>query len=234
MDCLVPNCKCYCHIKNPQEINIKELMIEHLEKEAEKDLINQDYDDLWARRVRLHKGEETPLTHDDYKNNFTKLSEVRKQLESFDFDKNQPEKLSTKPNQSAKINDLTSTKTNQYAKTDDSTSAKPNQSAKINDLTSTKTNQYAKTDDSTSAKKEITEQKSCEQYNNPFPKPIPLNPLHKYKVAERDNILREVYLKALSITKMNNPKLDIKSKEFNEIVKKEADNQLEIWFKTNK
>jgi hypothetical protein len=253
MDCLIPNCKCSCHIKNPQEVNIKELMIQQLEKEAEtKDLINQDYDDLWARRVRIHKGEEKPLSHDEYKTNFPKLSDIRQQLEAIDFDKNIQENKSIELQSGKKESPQKITKVNQQVESQPAKKDANNIDKKLPEQKSAKVNQQVESQsgkkelpeqkitkvnqqvESQSGKKELPEQKSCEQNNSPFPKPVPLNPLHKYKVAERDLILREVYLKALSITKMNYPKLDIKTKEFNEYVKIEADNQLDIWLRTNK
>ena len=199
MDCIVPNCQCSCHIKHPQEINIKELMIQQLEKEAmPENLLNQDYDDLWARRVRIHKGEEKPLSYDNYKNNFPKLDEIKQTLGVSEFDNPKYQQKSSPPPQ----HQMPPPPLQKLSPPPQQQMPPPQQQKEENEA--------------------------------PFPKAVPLNPLHKYKISERDIILRDVYYKALNIVKNKYTNLDTKSKEFNEYVNKEADNQLEIWFKVNK
>jgi hypothetical protein len=224
MDCIVPNCQCSCHIKHPQEINIKELMIQQLEKEAmPENLLNQDYDDLWARRVRIHKGEEKPLSYDNYKNNFPKLDEIKQTLGVSEFDNPKYQQKSSPPPQHQMppppLQKLSPPPQQQMPPPQQQKSSPPPQQQKS----------------SPPPQQQMPPpQQQKEENEAPFPKAVPLNPLHKYKISERDIILRDVYYKALNIVKNKYTNLDTKSKEFNEYVNKEADNQLEIWFKVNK
>jgi hypothetical protein len=151
MDCPIPSCKCVCHNKYPQEINIKQLMIEQLEKENEDDLIMMGQNDLWERRRQLHSAQK---------------SEKEQQINELEPVQESEELIHDSTNPSI--------------------------------------------------------------YN-----PVPLNRLHKYKIKERDKIIRDIYGKAYLNIKIQHDKLDTKSKKFNELVGKEADRLLSIWLNEN-
>lgn len=227
MDCLVPNCKCSCHRSYSQEINIKELMLQQIDAaKSSGSLLNIEstkssgnpmmlftdeeetnnetematwgnQDDLWARRRRLHSGEEKPLSHDEYKDHFPKLDDLKKQFGNLDFD-------NVDGGESENIRELQKTRRDELAAPE----TRKIRNNNVNPMP--------------------------QPVESPFPKAVVLNPLHRYKREERDNIIREIYSKALANVKSKHSTLDPSSKQFTEYVNNEADRQLELWMVANK
>ena len=268
MDCAVPSCKCTCHRQYPQDINIKELMLQQIEKEysSEKSVVpssgseintmllfgnndeenekinNQmfDSDPLWERRLRIHSGQEKPLSYEDYHNQFPKQEEIKKQLgtDSFDFDED------------SKSNELWERRRRIHSGQEKPLSHEDyrDQFPKLEEIKK----QIGLTQVENTTQKEASKLNekvvSSQQYLNnkqkdnipPIkeyfvgPKPVPLNPLHRLKIKERDQVLRDIYSKTLKNIKNLYSKLDEKSEQFKEYINKEADRQLELWMEANK
>jgi hypothetical protein len=211
MECPVINCKCTCHILSPQEPNIKELLIQELEKEiAAENIPNESHvlekvtetyfdeqNELWQRRLRIHKGQEAPLSFNEYKDNFPKLDDVKK-IYGVEDPRDQVPTTNAQPAASDNIQPKRTDNLQDYKVTDHT----------IIDPT--------------------------DVFPTNAPKPVPINPLHKYKVKERDRIIRDIYGRALSEMRKRYPMLDTQSQEFNELVNKEADRLLDIWLQANK
>lgn len=219
MDCPVINCKCTCHILNPQEPNIKELLIQELEKEMSMEnntselqtleKMSETYFDeqneLWQRRQRIHNGQEVPLSFDEYKSSFPKLKDVEKiyGVESTTAKASPPAKSGIVEQTTAK--------------------------ASPENIHGRRSNNLAEPIDTDSKVIDPTE-----SFPTNAPKPVPINPLHKYKVKDRDRIIRDIYNRALSDIRKRYNTLDTQSQEFNELVNKEADRLLDIWLQANK
>jgi hypothetical protein len=290
MDCAVPSCKCSCHRQYPQEINIKELMLQQIEKEyggpstenmsdskknamllfgdddeenegAFKQMYGSDGDALWDRRRRIHNGQEKPLAHEDYRNQFPKAEEIKKIVTSAslnDFDEDsKPNELwdrrrrihngQEKPLAHEDYRDkfpkaeeikkiVTSASLNEF----DCDGEEPFDVRMIRHKKGVKPKNQEEAPKSKVVPSQLDQSKNQEEAPKSKeeyflgPKPVLLNPLHKLKVQERNQVIREVFTKALKNVKNLYSKLDENSEQFKEYVNKEADRQLELWMVANK
>lgn len=191
MECTDSACRCVCHIcdlintvsnednhiysdniyENDKQSNT---MVEPI---VQYDGVLDDNEALWERRRRIHRGEEVPVSFEDYKTHLPKLETVMKQFSMEEI--KEPTKIIKSPQIETK---------------------------KINPSPE----------------------------NSIEPKPTRINSLHKYKVQERDQILRDIFARAIQLAKEKYPD-DVDNKlEFQKLINIEADKLLEIWMKTNK
>ena len=186
-----------------------------------------DQDDLWERRRRLHSGAEKPLSHDDYRTQLPKMEDVQR-IYGVEV---QPNKLPPAPvlkKSPAHIPQQAHTPKQSALAQSVQSQVQSSVQSPVQSALENKVSQQ-------SALAQSVQQSLQSEFNNPsIPKPTVLNPLHKYKIKERDQIIRTIYTKAFNDIKQRYKNLDTTSKEFHEYVNTEADRQLDIWLQSNK
>ena len=229
MDCLVPSCKCVCHRQYPQEINIKELMLQQIELEYggknEEDKPVSNVVPTSNQNVMLLFGndeiENDNITRKMYGNDGDLLWERRRRLHN-----GEENPLSHEDYTDAfpKLEDIKK----QLGIDELNEDSRPN-------ISSERRRQSTKMELSsaeTPSQQYINNKPTKESLVGP--KPILLNPLHKLKIKDRDELIRKTYTKALKNVKSLYSKLDENCDQFKEYVNKEADRELEIWMEANK
>lgn len=228
MECEIANCKCVCHIYNPQQPNIKELLIKELEKEMMGDVSDSNNASSTGSASGSNTASSTTTSRTDnvqtsYFSDQDDLWERRRRLHAGEEKPLSHEQYKAQLPSAQDIKriygvDIPTQKSAELIK--------PAEPTKVAECPSLATKEAPNLI--------ASELKSDPTPNASIPKPTPLNPLHKYRVKERDQIIRTIYQRAVNETKYKYKNLDSNSKEFHEYVNKEADRQLEIWLQSNK
>jgi len=250
MECPIVNCQCICHKSYQQEINIKELLINQLKGNKSQSnsmlLFTEDDDDpqnnkqnplsvdddherLWDRRRKIKSGEIKPHSHDDFKE-YLYINKIHKNSASSSADNNQQ-------------NPIKSSDKEEFAKqtiaqqiVQDSGCEQQRFRRNSSDESFARQTVHnecpldRKENGSTNASKPITGRPKSEPLGDV---PVPLNPLHKYKINERDIILKDIYTKAVRLVKSEHPALDVNCSTFKNHVNSEADKLLKIWMEND-
>lgn len=219
MDCSVIQCKCSCHKLYPQELNIKELLISQMEMEMELELetepeMKSNTASKSSTASKSNTASKGNNSDDESANHFKNkdqdsLWERRRKLHSGEI----------KPH---KYEDF-----KQHFQSHESLIQQIPDFNNDDDLKLLQKEQNAK-----KAIQKVAQGKrkiESDDLNDPDREPVILNPLHKYKITERDNIIKDVYTRALKSMQIVHPSVDFKSSIFKDYVNDEADRLLKIW-----
>ena len=203
MDCSVIQCKCSCHKLYPQELNIKELLISQMEMELE-------------TKPESNTASKSNNSDDESANHFKNkdqdsLWERRRKLHSGEI----------KPH---KYEDF-----KQQFQSHESLIQQIPDFNNDDDLKLLQKEQNAKKERVVQKVAQLKRKIESDDLNDPDREPVILNPLHKYKITERDNIIKDVYTRALKSMQIVHPAVDFKSSIFKDYVNDEADRLLKIW-----
>jgi hypothetical protein len=206
-----------------------------------------DSDELWERRRRLHSGQEKPLSYDDYHHQFLKLEQLKK-IQPIN-EEEQDEIYAIQNARRALLNQTQEFATLKPEPTKEVKKPEPTKEVKKPEPTkevkkSEPTKEVKKPEPTKEVKKseptkEVKKPEPTKEVKKPGedyigPKPVPLNPLHKLKVEERDVIIRRIYGRAVSNVRSRLKTFDAKSAEYKQMVSAEADTLLDEWMQANK
>lgn len=241
-ECTIINCQCCCHKLYPQQINIKEMLMDQFKDDAssasgymlfnddeneeivDKCGLMSDSDALWERRRKLHSGEIKPHSHEDFKHHFKPLEVLKAECPDIEEDSTSVRR-SKSPKKSQSI-------TTQNTGKQTNAKLMQNEQTRLTRKTEVNNERNRNIADPQISRDDYKDNANIGQSRSEQPdtvEPVALNPLHKYKINERDIIIRDIYTQAVRSMKCIYPNMDATSDEFRSYVNSEADRLLRVW-----
>jgi hypothetical protein len=192
------------------------------------DDILDDSEALWERRRRIHRGEESPLSFEDYKHQLPKHSDILASLNNLGITDNTlksysiNEELSNVKKTEIKIKPGS-------AQTGATQTGATQTGAAQTGATQTGAAQTGAAQ--TGAAQTGAAQTGAAQTE---PLPTPINSLHKYSVKDRDKILQNIFNQAVNNVNLQNKGVTQSKEIIQQLINIEADRLLNIWLYSNK